>query len=227
MKIKKILCLSAIWLLISFAGQSKNIVDYFVDMPLNLIPTLESSYRVELVENYQQSGRDTLQNQFGTTVKLLNLDTANQNIAVRTTYSSRFEMQVFAHPNDTLIGIINTVCAPICSSYIKFYDTDWNEVKVDFPKFSNELWLKQPNSIKGKKHVEKIVKVSFIEYAFNSDENVVNVKNNSLDFLGKEDKLKVADFLTSAPFKVPFEKVRRVSVFNEKRTNSVSLNPKQ
>lgn len=225
MKIRKILCLLAMCLLISFTGQSKNIVDYFLDMPLTLMPTLESSYRVELVENYQQLQRDTLQNRFDTTVKLLKLDTLNQNIAVCSTSSSRFEMQVFEHQNDTLIGIINTVCAPICSSYIKFYDTDWNEVKVDFPKFSYKSWLKYSLSDEEKETVEKIVKVSFIEYAFNSNENVVNVKNNSLDFLGEEDILKVADFLTSAPLKVPFEKVQKMNTFHKKRTNSVSLSP--
>lgn len=209
MKIKKILCLSAIWLLISFAGQSKNIVDYFVDMPLNLIPTLESSYRVELVENYQQSGRDTLQNQFGTTVKLLNLDTVNQNIAVRTTYSSRFEMQVFAHPNDTLIGIINTVCAPICSSYIKFYDTDWNEVKVDFPKFSNDDWVQNTNNKEVKDEIDRIVKVGFVEYSFNPTEKVIEVKNNSTDCLSHEDQQAVQGLLKKEKIKVEYGKINQ------------------
>lgn len=218
MKIRKILCLLVMCLLISFTGQSKNIVDYFLDMPLTLMPTLESSYRVELVENYQQLQRDTLQNRFGTTVKLLKLDTLNQNIAVRSTSSSRFEMQVFEHQNNTLIGIINTVCAPICSSYIKFYDTDWNEVKVDFPKFSYKSWYNSNISDELKKNVDQLLKMSFIELFFDPFKKVVLVKNNSFDYLSEEDKKSIDKGITSANLEVPFSRLTSVEeVENVKR----------
>lgn len=192
-------------LMISFSGQSKNIATYFVDMPLILMPTLESSYRLELVEIFTESGRDTLENSLGSTVTLLNLDTVNQHIAVRSTSVSRFEMQLITHRNDTLIGIINTVCAPLCSSYIKFYNTDWQEVKVDFPKFSNKSWYKVDISNDAKKIAERLVKMSLVELAFEPAEKVITAKNNSLENLNEDERASLAESMTKAMLKVPFE----------------------
>lgn len=188
---KKILCLSALLMLINFSVQPKDIADYFIDMPSYLMPTFESSYRVELLENHLESGRDSLENRFGTKVVLLELDTINQHIVLQSTSSSHFEMQIIENQNDTLIGIINTVCAPVCSSYFKFYDTEWKEVKVDFPSFDTKKWLKYSNSNDDNELVERLIKVNFIELRFNPKEQEIEAINNSLEYLSDEEKLLV------------------------------------
>ncbi len=210
MRIKKILCLSALLMLINFTVQPKDVADYFIDMPSYLMPTFESSYRVELLENHLESGRDSLENLFGTKVVLLELDTINQHIVLQSTSSSRFEMQIIEHQNDTLIGIINTVCGPVCSSYIQFFDIEWKEVKVDFPKHDITQWLKADNSPEENKFVKDLVKVSFVDLYFNPKEKVVEVKNNSPEYLSKEDRTVVSGLLTENNLKVSFSKLSRV-----------------
>lgn len=210
MRIKKILCLSALLMLINFTVQPKDVADYFIDMPSYLMPTFESSYRVELLENHLESGRDSLENLFGTKVVLLELDTINQHIVLQSTSSSRFEMQIIEHQNDTLIGIINTVCGPVCSSYIQFFDIEWKEVKVDFPKHDITQWLKADNSPEENKIVKDLVKVSFVDLYFNPKEKVVEVKNNSSEYLSKEDRTVVSGLLTENNLKVSFSKLSRV-----------------
>ena len=210
MRIKKILCLSALLMLINFTVQPKDVADYFIDMPSYLMPTFESSYRVELLENHLESGRDSLENLFGTKVVLLELDTINQHIVLQSTSSSRFEMQIIEHQNDTLIGIINTVCGPVCSSYIQFFDIEWKEVKVDFPKHDITQWLKADNSPEENKFVKDLVKVSFVDLYFNPKEKVVEVKNNSSEYLSKEDRTVVSGLLTENNLKVSFSKLSRV-----------------
>lgn len=207
---KKILCLSALLMLINFTVQPKDVADYFIDMPSYLMPTFESSYRVELLENHLESGRDSLENLFGTKVVLLELDTINQHIVLQSTSSSRFEMQIIEHQNDTLIGIINTVCGPVCSSYIQFFDIEWKEVKVDFPKHDITQWLKADNSPEENKFVKDLVKVSFVDLYFNPKEKVVEVKNNSSEYLSKEDRTVVSGLLTENNLKVSFSKLSRV-----------------
>lgn len=207
---KKILCLSALLMLINFTVQPKDVADYFIDMPSYLMPTFESSYRVELLENHLESGRDSLENLFGTKVVLLELDTINQHIVLQSTSSSRFEMQIIEHQNDTLIGIINTVCGPVCSSYIQFFDIEWKEVKVDFPKHDITQWLKADNSPEENKIVKDLVKVSFVDLYFNPKEKVVEVKNNSSEYLSKEDRTVVSGLLTENNLKVSFSKLSRV-----------------
>lgn len=197
----------AMLMLNNFQANSKNAADYFIDMPLLLIPTLESSYRVELIENYLTEGKDSLQNRFGTNVKLLHLDTINQHIALQTTSNARFELQLIENENDTLIGVINTVCAPICSSYIKFYDTEWKEVKVDFPKFSNNSWSKVTTSDEAKKNAEQLVKMSMIELIFNPAENKVEAINNTPEILSEEDRASLTDDMITVNLYVPFSKL--------------------
>ena len=175
------------WAISCTLQAQKNIGDYFVDMPLNLIPTLESSYRLELVENYRTSGKDTVQNMFGTSVKLLSLDTINQHINVKTTANSRFEMLLFRQNNDTVIGIIYTVCAPVCSSYIHFYDSQWKKKAYSFPAYDITHWLKAANSPEENKLVKDLVKADFIELSFNPKEQAVEVRNNSLEYLSEEE----------------------------------------
>ena len=182
------------FLLISVSISSKNITDYFIDMPSVLMPTFGSSYRVELVENFKKSGKDTVQNLFGTQVKLLSLDTVYQHIRVQITKSSRFEMQLLSQNNDTVIGIINTVCAPICSSYIKFFDKEWKEVRVDFPKFDIYSWTKPNSTTDEKKFIDSFIKTSFVEFNFNPKEKTVEVTNNSLKNLNAEDQDMIRPF---------------------------------
>ena len=115
-------------------GRAQTIDSYFVDMPAIILPGLSSSMRLELTEYYKSEGRDSIRNQFGYNVHLLALDTVNGYISLQTASNARFEMETLLR-NDTsvVLAVIRTVCGPICSSYINFYDKGWNELKIDFP----------------------------------------------------------------------------------------------
>ncbi|MFV0391913.1 MAG: DUF3256 family protein [Paludibacteraceae bacterium] len=188
MKLKKTWGTLLVVLIISLSIHSQKIVDYFVDMPLSVMPTLASSYRVELIENYQTQGKDTLENMFGSPVKLLTLDTVNQHISVQATPNARFEMKIFRHEKDTVLGIINTVCAPICSSYVQFYDTRWKKLRLELPEIRLDQWLKKTNTEEQNEFVQSNVRSNFIELRF-AEDGGIQAKNNSLEFLGVEDKI--------------------------------------
>lgn len=173
---------------ISLPVSSKNIADYFFDMPAYLLPSLESSYRLELTENKLTRDIDTIQNRFGTTVRLLSLDTIQNHIRLQTTPNARFEMSLFEYKNDTLIGIINTVCGPVCSSYIHFYDREWNVQSINLPEITVNEWLISRDEIVDGVKITDMVQTSFIEYTFNSNNNCIEARNNSLDFLDLQDK---------------------------------------
>lgn len=180
-------------LIISFSTYSQDIVDYFVDMPLSVMPTLASSYRIELVENYQTLEKDTLKNTFGSTVKLLALDTINQYISVQATPNARFELKILSQDRDTVLAIINTVCAPICSSYVHFYDPKWKKLQKVLPKFGLDQWLRKTNTPEQNDLVRSKVQSNFFELSFTEDGGI-QAKNNSLDFLGDEEKKALSPF---------------------------------
>ena len=194
-KLKKIICFSFIILLAGFNLQAQNVISYFTDMPAYLLPSLESSHKLELIENYQKTGKDTLENLFGGIVTLLDLDTVADYISIRTTSVSRFEMMLFQREDkSSFITVINTVCAPVCSSYIHFFDTEWKEIRMEFPKFDNRQWLKSTDETIDGVKLQDMIKGIFLEFNFNPHEKSVEVRNNSVQMLGKTEQGQIKPF---------------------------------
>ena len=177
-------------------GRAQTIDSYFVDMPAIILPGLSSSMRLELTEYYKSEGRDSIRNQFGYNVHLLALDTVSGYISLQTASNARFEMKTLLR-NDTsvVLVVIRTVCGPVCSSYIHFYDKSWNELKMDLPKLSNRDWLKNPEEMVNGEKVENILRTSFIELTINPLDNTVEARNNSVEYLSLEDKITVRTFV--------------------------------
>ena len=195
LNINKLVFFSLLIFNINFGVQAQDIIKYFTDMPAYLLPSLESSHKLELIENYQKTGKDTLENLFGGKVTLLDLDTVADYISIRTTSVSRFEMMLFQREDkSSFITVINTVCAPVCSSYIHFFDTEWKEIRMEFPKFDNRQWLKSTDeTIDGVKLQDMIIGI-FLEFNFNPHEKSVEVRNNSVQMLGKTEQGQIKPF---------------------------------
>lgn len=180
----------------SMTAQAQTIDKYLVDMPSYLMPALSSSLRLELMEYYKSEQRDSIKNLFGYKAKLLALDTINNYVSIQSTSGSRFEMKTFQlQDSSVVIGIINTVCAPVCSSYIHFFDKNWKAANLNFPKLSNENWLLTPEKITDGTKVEKLMKTTFVELSFNPANNSITARNNSIDLLSVEDQITVRPFV--------------------------------
>ena len=198
--------LIALCLMFNLPGRAQTIDSYFVDMPAIILPGLSSSMRLELTEYYKSEGRDSIRNQFGYNVHLLALDTVNGYISLQTASNARFEMKTLLR-NDTsvVLVVIRTVCGPVCSSYIHFYDKRWNEVKTNFPKLSNLDWLKYPEEMVNGEKVENILRTSFIELTINPLDNTVEARNNSVEYLSLEDKKLIEQFMKNNIVRLKWE----------------------
>ena len=195
LNINKLVFFSLLIFNINFGVQAQDIIKYFTDMPAYLLPSLESSHKLELIENYQKTGKDILENLFGGKVTLLDLDTVADYISIRTTSVSRFEMMLFQREDkSSFIAVINTVCAPVCSSYIHFYDTEWKEIRMEFPKFDNRQWLKSTDETIDGVKLQDMIKGIFLEFNFNPHEKSVEVRNNSVQMLGKTEQGQIRPF---------------------------------
>ena len=195
LNINKLVFFSLLIFNINYGVQAQDIIKYFTDMPAYLLPSLESSHKLELIENYQKTGKDTLENLFGGKVTLLDLDTVADYISIRTTSVSRFEMMLFQREDkSSFIAVINTVCAPVCSSYIHFYDTEWKEIRMEFSKFDNRQWLKSTDETIDGVKLQDMIKGIFLEFNFNPHEKSVEVRNNSVQMLGKTEQGQIRPF---------------------------------
>ena len=205
-KLKKIICFSFVILLAGFNLQAQNLIKYFTDMPGYLLPSMESSHKLELIENYQKTGKDTLENLFGGKVRMLELDTVSQHISISTTSVSRFEMKILERSDKTkFIAIINTVCGPVCSSYIHFFDTEWQKIRMDFPELTNQHWMKNEEEMVDGVKIENLFQSTFIEFHFNSMMNGVVARNNSIEMFDTEKKEKLMPYFRKENMLILFE----------------------
>ena len=178
---------------------SQSVQNFYVNMPDALNPSLNRQSRLELLEYHKAGQGDSILNRFGKNAYLQLLDTINQIITVKNAENSTFEMKVFPLDNgDSVIGIIETVCAPICQSMINFYDTTWSPVKLEFimPKAVN--WLND-ESFKDK-NVDRnwalsVLETSFVSLSFDTSQNVIIAKNNSLEFVNETDRKLISSLL--------------------------------
>ena len=171
---------------------SQSIEELYVKMPDILNPTLSSQNRLELLEYHKAHQSDSTLNRFGNQVYLIVMDTLNEHIVVKNTATSTFDMKLnYSADSVPYIGIIRTVCAPVCHSTVEFYDTAWNVLALQFSMPKAIEWLdgKSTNpDIIDSGWLKKTLDISFVSLSFGCDNNIITAKNNSLDFLSAENR---------------------------------------
>jgi hypothetical protein len=180
---------------------SQTIEKWYVNMPDILNPTLTKQNRLELLEYHKAGQGDSVTNRFGHQAYLVSVDTLQQQIVVKNTPGSRFEMKIL-HPEDstTVIGVIRTVCAPVCMSTVEFYDTAWHLIPLQFNMPKAIEWVDLKSIPAGKidiNWVKNLMDISFISLSFSNKGQFLIAKNNTLDFLSEDDRKVVAPYVSN------------------------------
>lgn len=179
---------------------SQTIEKWYINMPDVLNPTLTKQNRLELLEYHKAKQSDSITNRFGHQSYLLSLDTLNRRIVVKNTPESTFEMKILTLEDNTpAIGIIRTVCAPVCQSSVEFYDTAWNVIPVRFTMPKALEWL-DVKSIPVDKidlvWAKNLMGIGFISLGFSEKDQLLSAKNNTLDFLSDEDRKVIKPYVS-------------------------------
>ena len=181
-------------------------------MPDILNPTLSSQNRLELLEYHKVHQSDSTANRFGNQAYLLVMDTLNERIVVKNTPTSTFEMKInYLKDSIPYIGIIKTVCAPICQSTVDFYDTAWNVIPLQFLMPKAHEWLIDkdiPTDKIDSDWVRKTLGMSFVTLSFANESNVILAKNNTLDFMTNSDRSLIKPFINDSIFHYKLEKLK-------------------
>lgn len=184
---------------------AQNIEKLYVGMPDVLNPTLSKQNRLELVEYYKSGHGDSIANRFGKSAHLLTLDSLNSFVQVKNTSSSSFAMKVLRlDDNKPVLGVIRTVCAPVCQSVIEFYDTTWKPMLLQFilPKAIEWVNKTKVDSVDlDMRWVESVLQNSFVSLSFDSVNGAIIAKNNSTDFMSDEDRKLIAPLLDDKPIR--------------------------
>ena len=199
--LKNNLIIFGLLLLASPAILSQSIQKLYVNMPDAFNPTLTKQNRMELLEYHKAGKGDSITNRFGHQSYLLSYDTLQQKIVVKNTPGSTFEMKIMKlDDNKPAIGIIRTVCAPVCLSSVEFYDTAWNSIPVRFTMPKAIEWLDVKSIPTDKIDVQwarSLMSIGFITLRFSDKNQQLIAKNNTLDFLSVEDRKVIAPYVAA------------------------------
>lgn len=183
---------------------SQNIEKCYINMPERLNPVVPQKSRMELLE-YRKAGQsDSIQNRFGNQVVLQVFDTLNNRIVVKNTESTTFEMKLLKTENGLpVVGLIRTVCSPICQSTIEFYDTAWNMIPLQFVMPKAIQWINKEklagNPDLDKAWVANVLENSFISLQFDVANQYIIAINNSAEFLDDKDRKVILPVLNDQP----------------------------
>lgn len=171
---------------------AQRIENLYINMPDGLNPVLTKQNRLELIE-YQKAGQDdSVTNRFGKPSHLLFLDTLQQSLAVRNTSGSTFEMKLIKLTDSKpAIGIIRTVCAPVCQSTVEFYDTAWARLPLRFTMPRATEWINTDSIAPADpdyKWVETMLATGYMSLRFGKNDDSIIVENNTLQILSEADR---------------------------------------
>jgi len=193
--------ISGFLLLVSPGILGQTVEKLYVNMPDAFNPTLTSQNRLELLEYHKAGQGDSITNRFGLKSYLVGYDSLQQQIVVKNSPGSTFEMKILRLEDHTpVVGIIRTVCAPTCLSTVEFYDTAWNRIPVQFTMPKAIEWLDVASIPSDKIDVQwagHLMGIGFISLHFSDKNQQLVAKNNTLDFLSVEDRKVVAPYVSN------------------------------
>lgn len=115
---------------------AQRVAAYFVILPNHLLPTLSVNSRKDMID-FARSGKfNYVKNELGGTSRLSELQ--ENRVTVELSNASALQLQLLQTTDSTtLVAMINTLCAPACTSTLTLYDLNWYPQPI-------EQYIQQP-----------------------------------------------------------------------------------
>lgn len=123
---KKYLLLLFMLVLVMQTGFAQQIDSIFADMPENIVPGLSETDKSLLLDN---TAPKTVPSVFGEIERIAFKD---DFLKIRTSEKGVTQLKLLKMDGgDFVICVVKTICAPACDSDIRFFSTDWKELKKE------------------------------------------------------------------------------------------------
>ncbi|MBD5255173.1 MAG: DUF3256 family protein [Barnesiella sp.] len=172
----------------SFAASAAEpaVVDAFKSAPQTLIPLLQNSARLDMLD-YFNSGLDT------PTSNLINgksriVELSDRSMKIDLTPASTLQIMVLPAANKEYFATISTIATPAQDSKLTIYSSDWQQTLTDKLFRTPQLkdWL-TPEGRKMLKEIEIQVPFTLVSYDYNPDTQSLILHNNTSSILSRED----------------------------------------
>lgn len=196
MKRIQVLIVSFLFAANLFAQDAKTL---FVNMPDSLTPLLTAVNRADFVDFLESNMKAEVRNKFGQPSEMTDL--SPDYIRIRMTANSNWQMKLLPVNDSTrVVCVVNTACAPVCDSSIRFYTDRWEELTLSdylhLPTLSD--FLIKPDSTQNQAFDHAVVHADMllIESGLSKTENTMTLTLRTPEYMVKEQAEALKPFLT-------------------------------
>ena len=181
--------------------KGQTISELFIKLPEPALLTLTVSDRMDLIDLYKAGDKATVKNRFSDSCSILNM--TDDYIQIRTS-NNTIELFILPMINDSkIIGLIQTVCAPVCDSYLEFYSTTWKKLSTSvFITFAGKSdFLKDGINPEDETVKNALIPldISLMKLNYEPEKHELQQFYTTPDYLSEIDRNKVKQYLTETP----------------------------
>jgi hypothetical protein len=181
--------------------QGQTAGELFVRLPESALLPLTVSDRLDLIDLYKAGGKSTVKNSFGDSCSILRM--TDEYLQIQT---GKNTMELFILPmiNDSkIVGLIQTVCAPVCDSYLEFYTTSWKKLATSvFITFAGKYdFLKDGIRPEDEKVRNALIPldISLMQLHYEPENRELQQRYSTPDYLSKIDRDRVIPYIKDTP----------------------------
>ena len=181
--------------------QAQTVNELFVSLPEPALLTLPVSDRMDLIDLYKAGKKSTVINFLGDSCSILSM--TDSYLQFRT---GKNTMELFLLPmiNDSkIVGLIQTVCAPVCDSRIEFYTTAWKKLAVSvFITFASKNdFLKEGVNPEDEDVKNALIPldIPLMQLQYKPETKELQQFYTTPEYLSKIDRDKVIQYLSETP----------------------------
>jgi hypothetical protein len=183
----------------SIQGQTAS--ELFVKLPESAFLPLAVSDRLDLIDMYKSGGKATVKNSFEDSCSIIRL--TDDYLQVQT---GKNTMELFLLPmiNDSkIVGLIQTVCAPVCDSYIEFYTTAWKKLATSafITLAGKNDFLKDSVNIDNEEVKNALIPldISLMQLHYDPENRELQQYYTTPEYLSEPDRAKAKPYLKETP----------------------------
>jgi len=190
--------------------QGQTASELFVKMPEPEFLPLTASDRMDLIDLYKAGEKASVKNRFDDSCSIVRM--TNDYLQIQTGGNTT-ELFLLPMINDSkIIGLIQTVCAPVCDSYLEFYTTSWKKLSTPaFITFAGKYdFLKEGVNPKDEKVKNALIPLDIflMQLHYDPDNQELQQDYTTPDYLSGTDKAQVIQYLTGTPKRFKWNQMR-------------------
>ena len=181
--------------------QGQTASELFAKSPDAAFLSLTVSDRLDLIDLYKAGEQATVKNRFDDSCSIIRMTDDYLQFRIG---SDTMELFLLPMINDSkIVGMIQTVCAPVCDSHLEFYTTTWKKLSASvFITFAGKYdFLKEGIHPEDEKVKNALIPldISLMRLHYDSDTQELQQYYTTPDYLSETDRDRVMPYLKEEP----------------------------